>query len=69
MIKKTLGGKCQVLKTDKHNHHMWIGLDPEQVQPLYIAGCYIPHRGSSFYDRVTQARRDDPMEDLEQEAA
>ena len=67
MIKKTLGGRCQVLETDKHNRHMWVRLDPEQAQPIFIVGCYIPHRGSNFYDRVTQVRREDPMEDIEQE--
>ena len=48
---------------------MWVRLDLEQAQPVFIVGCYIPHRGSNFYDRVIQVRRDDPMEDLEQEAA
>jgi exonuclease III len=69
MIRKTLGGSSQIHKVDKHNRHMWVRLDLGEGRCLFIAGCYIPHKGSTFYDRATDVNKEDPMDDIEQEAA
>jgi len=39
----------------------------EGDQHLFIVGYYIPHKGSYFYEITTQIRKEDPMEELEQE--
>eukprot|EP00249_Psilotum_nudum_P001214 c13590_g1_i1 orf=3-395(-) len=37
-------------KDDPHKRYIWIMLKSNST-PLYIAGCYIPHKDSPFYQR------------------
>ncbi|MCO5597351.1 hypothetical protein L7F22_051427 [Adiantum nelumboides] len=51
-----------ICKTDAHNRYMWIKLDIKP-KPMFIAGCYIPHRESPFYDAFN-VEKNDPFEAL-----
>lgn len=51
-----------ICKTDAYNRYIWIKLDIKPT-PMFIAGCYIPHRESPFYEAFNVGKNE-PFEDM-----
>ena len=62
MYKEELQNMITVCKEDPYKRYIWIkiALEPKSI---YIAGCYIPHRESTFYE-VFKVEKTNPFEDL-----
>lgn len=56
-----LEGRIDICKVDRHKRYIWIML--KHSTPMYIAGCYIPHKESPFYARYGVDPQE-PLEDL-----
>lgn len=62
MYKEELQEAIEVCKIDKHKRYIWAKMCTNEV-PIYIAGCYIPHRESPLYN-VDGLDKTDPFSDL-----
>lgn len=60
---KSLAMHMQIHKTDKHKRYIWLRISMPR-RPLFVAGCYIPHFDSVFYNQEDM-QQDDPFRDLE----
>ena len=61
MYKAELQEAIEVCKIDEHKRYIWAKVHTHDV-PIYIAGCYIPHREFSLYD-VDGLDKTDPFSD------
>ena len=62
MYKEELKKRITICKKDVHKRYIWVQIDTGH-RPVYIAGCYIPHRESPFYDNF-KVEKGNPFEDL-----
>ena len=64
MYKEELKTMISVCKTDAYKRYIWIKIETgPKTKPMYIAGCYIPHRESPFYCAFN-VEKNSPFEDL-----
>lgn len=62
MYKECLQDIVTLCKDDPYKRYIWIKIEMKPM-PLYIAGCYIPHRESPYYPRYGKDASD-PFGDL-----
>ncbi|MCO5576821.1 hypothetical protein L7F22_030641 [Adiantum nelumboides] len=62
MYKEELQEVVSICKLDEHKRYIWVKLCISG-KPIFIAGCYIPHRESPFYD-THNVEKNDPFVDL-----
>ena len=62
MYKEELQNMITVCKEDPYKRYIWIKIESGD-KPIFIAGCYIPHRESPFYEAF-KVEKTKPFEDL-----
>ena len=62
MYKEELHQVITISKVDEYKRYIWVKIETKD-KPIFIAGCYIPHRESSFYNAF-KIDKGDPFGDL-----